>query len=186
MSLATSAQLKAHLGITASTHDTILAQILAEVDAMIKKICGRNIEEETYTDQILDGDDQFPLIQLSDKPIKANTLTSFTYNSGTTATPVWTTVPRDDYEIYYDEGTIYLYSSYPGKRNLRLTYQAGEATVPKDLELACIKLSAGMFEKRKSEGAVSESLDGVSINWGEIMTPEITAILNNHKRITIV
>lgn len=50
MALTTVAAIKTHLGISASTEDTPLAQWLAQADALIKRYIGQNIEQATYVD----------------------------------------------------------------------------------------------------------------------------------------
>jgi len=43
---------------------------------------------------------------------------------------------EDDFEVYPDEGKIYLSGGFPvGHRNVFVDYTAGFATIPKDLKL---------------------------------------------------
>lgn len=176
--LATIDQVKTHIGLSGTTYDSVLTQILTQVDRMIKTELKREIEETTYTEQIFDGGDRY--IQLNDMPLSSTEDFTFEYNKGDSEDPDWETVPRDDYELYYDEGVVYLHYPYFGKRVLKMTYTVG-GDVPEDLEMLAIRLTAKIYNKRKSEGTSNESLENVSFGWQDLLSSEDKLIIENNR-----
>ena len=110
----------------------------------------------------------------------AANITSLQYNSGTTTNPTWTTIPTTDYEVYTDEGMLYFYKHYAGKRNIKISYKAGYTTVPSDLEMAVTRIAARIYDKRKSEAVTRENVESVSIDWGSAITPEDKVIIESY------
>ena len=177
--LATIVQVKLHLGVSVSTYDAVLTQILTQIDAHIKKMIGRTVDDTDYEDEIYDGDVEY--IQLKDYPLSLIGFT-FEYNAGDSETEDWTTVPRTDYELYYDTGVIAMNSIYTGRRVLRTSYTAGyaDADIPADLQMLAVRLTAKIYNKRKSEGTSNESLENVSFGWNDLMSPEDKMVVDNH------
>ncbi len=176
--LATIAQVKTHIGISGSTYDSVFTQILTQIDANIKKMLARDVEEAEYSEDIYDGDQRF--LQLKDYPLSSDDFT-FEYNAGDSETPDWTTMSRSEYEMYLETGVIRMNSIYSGCRVLKLTYTAGESTVPVDLQMLAIRLTAKIYNKRKSEGTSNESLENVSFGWQDLLSPEDKIVIDNHK-----
>ena len=176
--LSTVDKLKTHLGITATTYDSVLTQIMGQVDAYIKKILVREVEEYEYIDDIYDGDREF--IQLKDTNLSKSDFT-FQYNKGDSETEDWETVPRTDYELYYDLGVIRMNTAYTGNRIFKINYTAGDDDVAEDLQMLLIRLSAKIYNKRKSEGTSNESLENISFGWNKLIAPEDKDVLENHK-----
>jgi hypothetical protein len=182
--LTTKDKVKIHIGVSGSTDDTVITQILQGVDKQIKTYCGWNIEQQTISGKLFDGYDQYPYMSLGGYPIES--FSTPQYNAGTTKTPSWTDVDRDDYEIYLDTGIIYWNKIFEGRQNIKLSYKVGYSTVPYDIELVAIRLCARVYEKRKSEAAGNESVEGVNIGWANTMTEEDKAILETYRIKTIV
>jgi len=101
-------------------------------------------------------------------------------------------VDGTNYEVYLDEAQIQLIpeSNYflKKRRSIKITYTWGYATVPLDVNDACIWLVAHEFFKmlKFSEGGVaaSISIEGESVNLPEVdLNPKtILAQLNKHIR----
>lgn len=71
-------------------------------------------------------------------------------------------IDEDDYEV--NEDHIYYNAGFSeGHKNVRMTYYAGYATIPDDLEQACLKLIKLAYDK--DEGIKSESLGPHSITY---------------------
>lgn len=176
--LATIEQVKTHMGLSGTTYDSVLTQILTGVDKFIKEDIKRYVEEETHTEQIFDGD--YEWIQLDDTNLSTEGFT-FEYNAGDSEDPDWQTVPRSDYELYYDEGLIFMNSLYYGKRVLRITYTVGSDTIPEDLKMLAIRLTAKIYNKRKSEGLGTESNPDYNFGWQDLLSVEDKIILDNNR-----
>lgn len=71
-------------------------------------------------------------------------------------------IDEDDYEV--NEDHIYYNGGFSeGHKNVRITYYAGYATIPDDLEQACLKLVKLAYDK--DEGIKAESLGPHSITY---------------------
>jgi hypothetical protein len=96
-----------------------------------------------------------------------------------------------NYYFYENEGRILVRSVEGGYRNYKITYTAGYDTsvysnnLPSDLRLAILKLVGNFWNKRRSDGLVSESLDGASINFKSDMDLEVKSILDKYKNIIL-
>jgi hypothetical protein len=71
-------------------------------------------------------------------------------------------IDEDDYEVNEDH-IYYLAGFSEGHKNIRMTYYAGYATIPDDLEQVCLKLVKAGYDK--NEGVKSESLGPHSITY---------------------
>ena len=169
---------KNYLGITSTTYDIVLAQILKQVDRFIKTDLKREVEETIYTNDIYEGNNRF--IQLKDFPLSEDDFT-FEYNKGDSETPDWGTVDRNDYELYFEKGLIDMNSIYYGKRIFRINYTAGDNDVKEDLTLLAIRLTSKIYNKRKSEGTSNESLENVSFGWQSLLSVEDKMTMDNYR-----
>ncbi len=161
--LASLAAVKDALGITSSDDDNLLTRQINAVTDYIESYCGRRFKDTTYTDEYYDGDGETDLI-LKQFPITDTAEISITFVSD----DVETAVDNDDLEFYNDEGMIY-YPRWPrGRKNIKITYSAGYATIPADLAQACIELVATIHNRRKTGGAKSESIGDYSITYGDL------------------
>lgn len=105
-------------------------------------------------------------------------LTSFKYNSWTRATPVWTAIDRETYELDPDRWIIYLdFPLYRGFRNIQVIVNQwySDVTIPKDLKVALLKIIAQLYinDGTKDDTIISESVDGDSITRAWIDTEKL-------------
>lgn len=180
--LTTLTKAKTHLGVSGTDDDVLLERIINAVTDYIEGECGRRFKETVYTQELYDGDDFGRWLFLKNFPVIELTKIEHTTNGGET----WKEdIEGRDFEKYENDGAIYFYTKYSGKRNYRITYRAGYTTIPYDLEMLCIRLVARLYEKRRSEGKKSESLGPASIDWGEFLGEEDRKILNKYKKVSI-
>ena len=158
--LVSRANLKEVLGIVTSTDDSLLDNIINRATDIIESYCGnRRFKSTDYTNQEYDGTGTY-LINARHYPITA--VTSYQENNGTTGTADWDDLQGDDVN-YVDDGNgpgqfHYASGFQRGIRNYRFSYTAGYATIPNDLEEACIQLCVWIYKDRQSKGLKSESL----------------------------
>jgi len=182
--LTTTAKVKSFLDITAATYDTILDTLCNSLTSWIENYCGgRRFKSTEYTQELYDGDDFKRSLKINNYPIIA--WTKIEFNAGTTANPDWTEYEASDYEKYDTSGMIWFDRLEKGKRNIRITYEAGYETIPYDLELLATKLVARTFEKRLSEQKVSEGSPDLNITWDEFIKKEDKIVLENYTRVVI-
>lgn len=192
----TVAELKVYLGIPSSNtdFDAVLEDLLNQAARKIENALGRIIKDSgSDITEIQDGDPEDEgqyMIQVKNFPI--NSFTSLAFNNGTPSTPNWVVESADNYERDDELGILYLARDYSpfnrpiprGRQNVRILYQGGyaDADIPDDLILALHMQAAKLYEKRKSQGMVAESVAGTSISWNKDKEEELQEILNGYKR----
>lgn len=183
--LTTSSDVKSYLDITASTWDTLLANLVTNCSVWIENYCGGKRFKNSGVDvtEYHDGDPNLEgkkIIFVRNTPIIS--VTSVSYASGSLSSPTWTAFDAASYYVRNDRGGQLIFDSLPqGNQNIRVIYQGGYSTIPEDLALACIQLIARVFNKRKSEGVLNESVGGASVSWDRELTPELRKTINRYR-----
>lgn len=184
--LTTKTKVKAMLDITGSTEDSLLDSICDQVTAYIEGLAGgQRFKMTTHDDEIHDGDNGQWII-LRHRFIYDDATIKVEYNNGTNVTPSWVELTADEYQVYLENGTVYLDSKIAGKRNIRVSYTAGFNTIPYDLELAATTIACRIYNRRKSQGAASESFEGVAINWNDVLNEADRAIITKYTRFSFI
>lgn len=178
--------LKTHLGISTSTHDTLLETLIDAASDWIENECGgRRFFETTYTQELYDGDHDHTgrrWLQLKNFPITSTEAFVAQYKTGSNSSPTWTSFTVDEFEKYDDSGRVYFTGGLrPGRLNIRVTYSAGYASIPHDLAHAANKLAAKAYNRRKSEGTLEEEVGTARIQWAGMMDTELMNILSRYK-----
>jgi hypothetical protein len=183
-------KVKGFLDIDDTDNDDLFNDLINSISDFIENYCGRRFLSTVYavtpadTAEYFDGDDIEEDIYLKNFPITA--LSKVEYNNGSFSAPDWKEYDADRYSYDKNSGII----NFPcgvinGKQNIRVSYTAGYATIPHDLELAANKLIAKSFNKRKSEGVTGEGAGGANINWGDFVSEDIKAILEKYQKISL-
>ena len=186
--LASVAQLKTFLGITVTTYDTLLEDILKSVTKYIQNYTGRELEQAAITDEAFSTNGLNRIFAVRESPI--DTVATFTMTFDGDA------VDSDDYEILYEDGIIVFdFPPVRGTNKLLISYTGGYAAdeIPKDLELATTKIAAGIFKNRKTtSGVTSKKLGDFSITYAQAGDSDLDAvitanqnILNMYRRLTV-
>ncbi len=178
MGLTTVANVKAYLGITGSTDDALIENLIDRVTDFIKRYCNREFTKSNY-DEYYDGNGtgclflpNYPVVSVAsleiDGIIKAST----------------------DYAIYADAGMVRLKNEKftDGVLNVHVTYTAGYATVPKDLEQACTEVVAMKYYSRGTEkfGVTARSFgEGGTVSYASTLPAEIKDVLDLFKRRSV-
>lgn len=140
--LATLAKVKSFLKLTVADDDTLLTMLLTAVDQDFKTRTNRAIESASYT-EYYQGNGTSKLM-LRHYPVTA--LTSI-YDDPDLEWNSDDLIDSDDLqisdadtgEIFYDGG---IFTESKDVENLKVTYTAGFATIPSDIEMAVIKKTA--------------------------------------------
>lgn len=192
MALTTVAAIKSYLNLSVSTHDTILATLLAATEARILQHLGRTrIESGAVSNEAHSPNGQSAYLVLAEWP--ATAITSVTLSG--------TALSASDYELQSAEGfLIYLAGGttpvcWPaGIRNVVVSYTAGYASVPADIALACIIQTAWDWKRTAfvgdgMGGRLGERQqvvgDGNAIYMVDAWAPEATEILAPHRRARV-
>lgn len=139
--LITAAEYKAYKGITSTTEDIALANIIPKVSELVKSFCRRTFLD--YVDdnkvQVFKGGEEN--LNLSETPLMAVSSVEFSEDYGATYTPL---VEFTDYVIDTETDQVNLiplnYQIYKRVNAFRVTYNAGYETLPIDLKLAIMDL----------------------------------------------
>lgn len=198
MALTTIENVKTKLGVSSSTHDSVLTILVAQVDAMILKWLGRNIEEAEYT-EYPDGYSS-KRIRLKQQPVTE--IESVRVDARRLFTASNTLLVADvDYKL--QNGMLYrLNGVWPATREnrwglladaqvpsvglIQVVYTAGYDPVPADVTLAADMLVVKLFRlRKKGEAMLSESLEDYSYSRNDVggdLMRDVVGLLSPYKR----
>ena len=195
--LSTVANIKTFIGESSSTYDDLLGLLLDTATDWIEEYCGnRRLMGDTTSNGALISTTEYydgkPTIQLKQFPVVS--ITSVSYASGDLDNPTWNALdPKTQFVVNKTTGQLKLLISVPiATQNIKVVYTggyvgtaaAGAVLRPKNLELACLKMVAKEFNRRKSQGITNESIGGGSIAWDQDLDPSVKKILDGYKRFS--
>jgi len=180
--LITLAQVKEIRGITTTTDDTLLTNLINRVDKAVRLICSRDFESLSYTDYY-DGNGNTELM-LKQFPVTAITSVKRVDKDKTTVLYTWAVA---DYDVILDIGLLRLRSGTftPGIANIEVKYTAGYITIPEDLAQACISFVGWLYEDRARErvGIISRVMkDGSTLRYTQYLPIEISSVLSRYRK----
>ena len=178
--LTTVANVKEFLEISESTYDSLFESLINQLSTFIENQTNQKLAQQAIANEVYDGGDEYLVLKSS--PV--SDVSSVQYNAGDQATPNWVDYSENSYCIKESSGMIVFFGgSICGCQNLRVTYNAGYASgeLPDDLVMLANKLVSRLFDRRKSQGKTSESIEGASINWMSNFDEFDKAILANYR-----
>jgi len=173
---------KALLGITGSSDDAVLTHLINAATDWIERVTGqRRFKQTTHTNELFDGNGSHNLFTRNYPNV------SITLLEKRTSPSAFETIASAKYYVDPVIGRILLDErTERGAANYRITYIAGYATIPTDLEQLCIKLVVDEFNSRSGGGGITqESLGEYSVTFadtGLLTDPFITKTVNAYKR----
>lgn len=177
---------KTFLGITNHDYDDLIRQLINQATDFIESYCGgRRFASTVHTQQEFDGNGMYE-INLRHFPVI--TFTTLDVNNATDNSDDWETVTATEYWVNTDTGIITKTSLFAlGKFNYRATYTAGYASIPYDLQYACMTLVSEIWTKRKAMGIKSESIGDHSITFQDVTENNQTLrnVLARYKEIYV-
>lgn len=183
MALSTLSRLKAQLGINGSdlTQDSLLQFYIDASSQKIETYCDRKFNSQSFTEyfhgrkQNIIMPKQFPVISVTELRVQASR--DWTDVNGL--------ISSDDYVVSDTDNTLIYDGFFPnGFSNIRLIYTAGYATIPSDLELACVWLAEWFYlhKRRQDMGRTSVSKGDENLGVLANMPPMIQEMLIDYKR----
>lgn len=191
--LTTLTEVKDYLGLSASTdHDTKLEMLINAASRMVASFCGREFVSQAYAGEFYDGTGT-PELVLNQRPVIS--VTSIYEDSDREFESDDLLVAEDDYVVDLMAGVVTRTTTSllldeessdavwtNGFQTIKVTYVAGYATVPFDVQQACVELTAHYFNNRGRLGLNSMSLGGLSISFGQEGIPKyIQTVLEPHR-----
>lgn len=185
--LTTLAGYKAYMGITVSTHDTLLESLIDRASDWIENICDRQLLTRSYTEYTTGSIDgvlvprQFPI----------TAVTSVNYDTALLFTG--SDVDSDYVHIQHEGRTVRcLYETFNPQQpdSVKIVYTAGYATTPDDLQHACNVVVAQMFAQLKGDrfGTAGQQLaaqvGGGTLTFIHSLPPDVVQILERYTRLT--
>lgn len=148
---------KTYLGITDTNTDTVLTALISSVSAAIETYCNRTFAQTTYTETRNGGCGQ--KLYLANGPVVS--VSSVSVNGqAVPAAP-----DAVSYGFVWDATTVYIRPGGGGPQeftkgfqNVTVTYSAGYATTPADVNQACVLWVASLFAKRQRIDKRNETL----------------------------
>ena len=180
--LITLADTKVYLNEDSSNFDTILEMLINSISTLFDTYTDRDqLKEKTDTTLYLDGNGERE-INLPRWPITS--ITAVTEDD-----LILTEGKDEDYILYTEEGYLYKNGGdwTKNRKGIKLSsYKAGFATVPKDLQLACMKQVAKEWKRQDKQewGEASRSFGegSISISIDELLD-DVKATLDRYRRL---
>lgn len=185
MALATLAQLKTQLGIVNSEtkYDSKLTMFLNAASSWVETYCDRRFESQSYV-ELINGNranyfitDQWPIISVTELRISS----SRDWASSTSL------IPATDYGIASDGIGITYYPGYlpQGYDNVKITYVAGYATIPYDIQLGCIWAAEWFYlhNNRGDMGRTTASKTGESVGVLSDVPAMVKQVIDPYRRM---
>lgn len=196
--LTTKARVKDRLSITVTSFDTVLDRLINGATDWIENQCQRRFLETTYTQKVYSVPNRKQkYLMLKNFPVSA--LSAVQYRAGTPATPNWTDLTTDQFELLDDgaAGIVRVYGYLPyGDNAIRVTFTAGYKiawaaagdnsthTLPADLSELCERMVIKAFKRREAVGKTSEGFEGSTVTWATTMDDDDKATLQDYVRLT--
>lgn len=176
--LTTVANAKAWMGVKTADDDALIARLISAVSGYIETWTNRRFAQAAYVEG-RDGNGG-TLLAFADYPVSA--VASVTVDGQ--AIPSAAAVGDVGYR--FDETRLWLtgYAFTRGRANVRLAYTAGYASVPPEIEQACLELVALRYKERDRIGHQSKALAGETVAFiVKDMPDSVRTILNNYRKV---
>lgn len=186
--LVTTQEVKDYLGISGSTEDTLIGALIDYASNAIENYCNTYFSSTAVTDR-LDGGNKYLITKYA--PII----------SVTSITDMWdsTVVASGDYVAYLPAGLIHVdvdttnfmlqqLEWAEGLRRWQVVYNAGYASVPNAVKLACLMLVA-LWRSNRVAGMLSETVGDYSYTRMQVdsagMPSDVKMLLAPYRRKVI-
>lgn len=192
--LVTTAEVKTFLGLTGSTHDTLIGVLIDLVSEFIEDFCQTHFSDATITEKI-DGGGEW-LITTRSPIISITSITDTTDSSVTSSS---------DYTFYAKSGMIYLtdpiendtiqiHNKWPvGKQRFSVVYHGGYATIPNAVKWVAFEVIARTLKALPDTNGAGrwtqppiKSFEDSTPNVGVMaLTPQERFLLAPYRRIEV-
>jgi uncharacterized phiE125 gp8 family phage protein len=162
------------------TQDELILIIIEAVTEQIENLCNMVFESVTYTDEMYDGDGE-TVLYLKHIPIIA--VTTLQIYDGTS----WDTIPSTDYKLYATVGKIVLTEGdvfTSGYQYVKITYSAGQATVPPVIKHAARMMVRYYYTKWRQNRDGTNTIttpDGVAVTYSDKVPDDIMRLLDKYR-----
>lgn len=175
---------KAHLKLSSSTDDVLLARLISDASAYIPQVIQRGVALATYS-EIYTGNGKDRQL-LRNSPVQSVTSVAWL---GTTITTPGDPITGEAGFYIEDEMRLRLTGGYtfPLGSPVRITYSAGwpDGQIPADIVDSCVELVAECYRRREHIGEASHVQgNGMQVNYDmRLHHALITQRLQNYTRV---
>ncbi len=185
MSLVTLADMKDYLGITDGSQDTYLTSELALFDSAVQNYCNRIFEQNTYIETIYydDFSDDFSYLLYHYPAVNVTSVIEKAPNSTDESRSFRVNKKVGELVLTDDSGVrTRLFTNYTVGAYLEITYDAGYATVPLEIQEAIKSLIQARYNKKQSGIDLNFGSNVQRINITGVMGIDFDYTLNNNER----
>ena len=161
MALTTLAKVKQYGQIESFEHDLLLTRMIDAASATIERYCGRTFLQASYI-ETRDGTGQR---RMTLRNVPVTNVVSVTVNGRDIPERPSATGQGFTFDQYGVKLTGYDFTD--GYDNVAISYTAGYAEVPDDVDMACCELVALRYKTLDRLGVSSKSLAGESISFSQ-------------------
>jgi hypothetical protein len=176
--LTTLSAVKSWLNIASTSDDVLLSRLITSTSQYIQSWLNRSFALQSYTER-RSGTGTYA-IALSNYPAAViNSVLVGAFSIPASTDGVSAGYVTDGKFIYL---VGYLFTQ--GIMNVTLTYTAGYATTPPEIEQCCIELLSIRYKERQRIGENSKSIGGETISFDvKDMPASVKTILNNYRKV---
>lgn len=176
--LTTVANVKSWAQINGSGSDASLGRLVTSASTWISDVTSRNYASQAIS-EIRDGTGGTEML-LSGPVVSITSLTI--------ATIVIPAQPADGQAGYFLAGdvlSLYSYTFTAGRKNVRVSYTAGYASTPGDIEQACIEMVVSAYRRgQRGPDLQSRSASGQGHSWSlEDMPNSVRKVLDRYSKV---
>jgi hypothetical protein len=180
--LTTLANVKGWLGVTATTDDALLTRLISAASDYVQKWLNRTIAEQPYT-ETRDGTGGY-VMMFANYPVSA--VSSLTIDGVTI--PAAGNAQGSGY--LFSANKLVLVGGYQftrGLQNVVVSYTAGFATTPNEIEQATIELISLRYKERDRIGQISKAIGGETVTFSQKdLSDAIQTTLTNYKKVILL
>ncbi len=161
--------------------DSLIARLISAASTYIQRMISCNIAQATYTEQRNGvGGSRMMTKQVPVTNVAAVSVNGYQVPVRPALGPGSTSNPGG---FVFDDVSVMLtgYEFCRGMQNVSLTYTAGYATTPADIEQACVVMIGEWFRYRDRIGKLSEGIEGQTISFTNAQVPsQAQGIINTY------
>jgi hypothetical protein len=179
---------KAWLGIpaTSTEDDALLTSLVTAASQFIQVWLNRQLAQATYT-EVRDGTGGQRLVFLNYPVTSVASLTMGMLTVTAVSNPSTGTYPSAGYLFTPTEIRLNGLYFERGFGNVQVTYTAGYATVPPDVQQAATELVALRYRERDRIGHASKAVGGETVSYTIVdMSPDIKTLLSAYRRVVML
>lgn len=180
--LTTLANVKQWVNVSGTGDDGLLTRLITSVSNFIQTWLNRTMASVAYT-ETYDGSGGVRQMTVN-FPVTA--VSSVTVDGSAIPQSTGVTVPGYTFDLY----GLVMRGSYRfarGQQNVVISYTAGYATLPVEIEQAAIELVSLRYAERRRPGVSSQNIGGETVTYREVgMTDSISALLIQYKKVVPV